>query len=140
VCAAAITSRELREDDLHAGVSRTILREARQMEWGLPSIGTIATIAPFIGLFGTVLGVLRAFWSIGEQGKTGSAVVAAGVAEALITTAAGLAIGITAVVAYNALTTWHGRFVEDLELAGEDMVRTIAALSRAGGRQGRSVP
>jgi biopolymer transport protein ExbB len=140
VCGAAIANRDLREDDLQAGIGRSILREAREMEWGIASIGTIATIAPFIGLFGTVLGVLRAFWSIGEQGKTGSAVVAAGVAEALITTAAGLAIGILAVVAYNALTTWHGRFVEDLEIAGEDVARTISTLARTSARPTRGVP
>jgi biopolymer transport protein ExbB len=64
-------------------------------------LGTIGAAAPFIGLFGTVLGIIRAFHAIGVAGTGGFAIVAAGISEALIATALGLAVGIVAVVAYN---------------------------------------
>jgi biopolymer transport protein ExbB/TolQ len=64
-------------------------------------LGTIGSAAPFIGLFGTVLGIIRAFHAIALAGTGGFAVVASGISEALIATALGLAVGIVAVVCYN---------------------------------------
>jgi biopolymer transport protein ExbB len=64
-------------------------------------LGTIGSSAPFIGLFGTVLGIIRAFHAIALAGTGGFAVVASGISEALIATALGLAVGIVAVVFYN---------------------------------------
>ena len=64
-------------------------------------LGTIGSSAPFIGLFGTVLGIIRAFHTMALAGTGGFAVVASGISEALIATALGLAVGIVAVVFYN---------------------------------------
>jgi biopolymer transport protein ExbB/TolQ len=64
-------------------------------------LGTIGSAAPFIGLFGTVLGIIRAFHAIALAGTGGFAVVASGISEALIATALGLAVGIIAVICYN---------------------------------------
>ena len=64
-------------------------------------LGTIGSAAPFIGLFGTVVGIMRAFHSMALAGAGGFAVVAAGISEALVATALGLAVAITAVAAYN---------------------------------------
>jgi biopolymer transport protein ExbB len=64
-------------------------------------LGTIGSAAPFIGLFGTVLGIIRAFHAIALAGTGGFAVVASGISEALIATALGLAVGIVAVVCFN---------------------------------------
>lgn len=64
-------------------------------------LGTIGAAAPFIGLFGTVVGIIRAFHAMALAGTGGFAVVAAGISEALIATALGLAVGITAMVLYN---------------------------------------
>jgi len=74
----------------------------------LPILNTIGNIAPFIGLFGTVLGIMRAFEDVAQQGSNNPTVVSRGIAEALIATAAGLCIAICAVVANN----WCGAWVE----------------------------
>lgn len=129
VCAAGVLHRDRSPQALAETLEDVALKEGQGLTWGLTTLGSIATIGPFLGLLGTVVGVLRAFWNIAEQGKTGSAVVAAGVAEALITTAAGLMVGIVAVVGYNALVAWHERFVQDLQLAGAEMARTVSSLA-----------
>lgn len=79
--------------------------EAMSLRWEaekrLAALGTIANIAPYVGLFGTVLGVMHAFHAISLKAGAGPGVVAAGISEALITTAAGLFVAIPAVVGYN---------------------------------------
>jgi biopolymer transport protein TolQ len=75
--------------------------EIAQLERYLPLLATTASATPFIGLFGTVWGVMSAFQGIGSQGSASLAVVAPGISEALIATAAGLAAAIPAVIAYN---------------------------------------
>ena len=75
--------------------------EVSQLERYLPFLATTASAAPFIGLFGTVWGVMSAFHGIGTQGSASLAVVAPGISEALIATAAGLAAAIPAVIGYN---------------------------------------
>jgi biopolymer transport protein ExbB len=72
-----------------------------EMEQYVIVMGTMGTICPFIGLFGTVIGIIRAFHDLAVSGSGGPSVVAAGISEALITTAAGLAIAIPSVVLYN---------------------------------------
>jgi biopolymer transport protein TolQ len=72
-----------------------------QMEEYLTFLATTGNVSPFIGLFGTVLGIINAFQEIGRQGTASIAAVAPGVAEALLATAAGLFVAIPAVVAYN---------------------------------------
>ncbi len=77
------------------------LEEKMKMERYLSILGTLGNIAPFIGLFGTVVGIIRAFSDLAVSGSGGPSVVAAGIAEALITTAASLVVAIPAVIAYN---------------------------------------
>ncbi len=89
-----------REDILDA-MSVGISDSTRVLEANLSILGTIAVIAPFVGLFGTVLGIIQAFNDIAKHGKTGIETVGAGVAEALVTTAGGLFVAILAVVAFN---------------------------------------
>ena len=76
------------------------------------ALGTIGSVAPFVGLFGTVVGIIHAFKAISDNAGGGPAVVANGIAEALITTALGLFVAIPAVVAYNAFTNKIGRITE----------------------------
>jgi biopolymer transport protein ExbB/TolQ len=64
-------------------------------------LGTIGSSAPFVGLFGTVAGIIRSFESIAVSGKSGFSVVASGLAEALIATAAGILVAVVAIVFYN---------------------------------------
>ncbi|MFQ5830620.1 MAG: MotA/TolQ/ExbB proton channel family protein [Candidatus Methylomirabilia bacterium] len=80
---------------------RSASSEIGKMERYLPFLATTASTAPFIGLFGTVWGVMNSFRGIGAQGSASLAVVAPGISEALIATAAGLGAAIPAVVAYN---------------------------------------
>jgi biopolymer transport protein ExbB/TolQ len=92
-------------------------------------LATIGSISPFVGLFGTVLGIMRAFRDIGIAGSAGGAVVATGVAEALITTAAGLFVAIIAVIAYNHLATWARGIVRDAELGVEELLSLVKSES-----------
>jgi biopolymer transport protein TolQ len=86
-------------------VDRALMRasvvEVNKLERRVPFLATVASIAPFVGLFGTVWGIMMSFLSIGAEGSTNITVVAPGIAEALIATAAGLAAAIPAVIAYN---------------------------------------
>jgi biopolymer transport protein TolQ len=84
--------------------------EMRRLEARLPFLATLGSAAPFIGLFGTVWGIMRSFASIAAANNTSLAVVAPGIAEALFATAMGLAAAIPAVVAYNKITVDLGRF------------------------------
>jgi biopolymer transport protein TolQ len=89
-------------------VDRALMRasnvETNKMERHITFLATTAAVTPFIGLFGTVLGIISAFQGIGAQGSTSLDVVAPGIADALIATAAGLAAAIPAVYFYNLLT------------------------------------
>jgi len=75
--------------------------EVRRLERGMSTLATIASVSPFIGLFGTVWGVMDAFSGLGTAGAASLRAVAPGIAEALITTAAGLFAAIPALIAYN---------------------------------------
>ena len=92
-----------------AAVDRALLRassmEVNKLEKRVPFLATTASITPFIGLLGTVWGIMTAFSAIGQQGSTDLAVVAPGIAEALFTTAMGLFAAIPAVYFYNHFTT-----------------------------------
>jgi biopolymer transport protein TolQ len=83
--------------------------EMRRLEKRLPFFATLGSAAPFIGLFGTVWGIMRSFAAIAAANNTSLAVVAPGIAEALFATAMGLAVAIPAVVAYNHFTVQLGR-------------------------------
>jgi biopolymer transport protein TolQ len=84
--------------------------ELRRLEARLPFLATLGSAAPFIGLFGTVWGIMRSFTGIAAANNTSLAVVAPGIAEALFATAMGLAAAIPAVVAYNKFTVDLGHF------------------------------
>ena len=88
--------------------------ELRRYVWVL---GTAGASAPFIGLFGTVVGILGSFQSMAIMGTGGFSVVAAGISEALVATAAGLAVAITSVIIYNVFITWQSRLLKRAELA-----------------------
>jgi len=87
-----------------------------QMEEYLSFLATTGNVAPFIGLFGTVLGIINAFQEIGRQGTASIAAVAPGVAEALLATAAGLFVAIPAVVAYNYFVNKMRIMASELEI------------------------
>jgi biopolymer transport protein TolQ len=98
----------------------TLAREVQRMEKNMTFLASTGSTAPFIGLFGTVWGIMNSFQSIAVSKNTSLAVVAPGIAEALFATALGLVAAIPAVIAYNKLSTELGRYANRLEaFAGE---------------------
>ena len=95
----------------------TAMKEKLKLEEYLNILGTMGNIAPFIGLLGTVVGIIRAFQNLAASGSGGPSVVAAGIAEALITTAAGLVVAIPSVVAYNYFLRRIGTIMLEIEAA-----------------------
>jgi biopolymer transport protein ExbB len=96
-------------------------------------LGTIGSSAPFIGLFGTVIGIIRAFHSMAVAGTGGFGVVAGGISEALIATALGLAIGIVALVFYNYLQNRVERIDAALRIGSARVLEAVAAARRTDG-------
>jgi biopolymer transport protein TolQ len=101
------------------GVDRALLRasvlEVNKLEHYVTFLATTASIAPFIGLFGTVWGIMDSFEQIGQTGSTSLGTVAPGISEALIATAFGLAAAIPAVLFYNYLTQRTKLFASDMD-------------------------
>jgi biopolymer transport protein TolQ len=104
-------------------------RELDKVEKGLGFLGSAGSSAPFIGLFGTVIGIMNSFTSIAGSNNTSLAVVAPGIAEALFATAIGLFVAIPAVLAYNKFSQSLGRYTGRLD---DFSVEFIALLTRQG--------
>jgi len=112
-------------------MNRTARRIVARLEGGLANLAVIASVAPFVGLFGTVWGIMSSFTSIAAAKDTSLAVVAPGIAEALATTAIGLAAAIPASIGFTRLGSGIG--AASLDLAGlieEEAVRLVAPSSR----------
>jgi biopolymer transport protein TolQ len=105
-------SNHLPENELTLRLETATDIELSQLESGISFLATVTTVSPFLGLLGTVWGVLQAFMSIGQSGSADLSVVAPGIAEALITTVAGLAVAIPAVLCHNFLAA-RLRVIED---------------------------
>ncbi len=99
--------------------------EAHRLERGLSFLATTASSAPFIGLFGTVVGIMDAFRDIGASGSASLAVVAPGIAEALVATAVGLFAAIPAVIAYNYIGARVNRLVERLRAFRGELAQSL---------------
>ena len=101
--------------------SESLTMMERRMTW----LATIAQIAPFIGLFGTVMGIIDAFHGLGTAGAATLRAVAPGISEALITTAAGLIVAVPAVVGYNQLTAQLREFGARMDDFGRELLNAI---------------
>jgi biopolymer transport protein ExbB/TolQ len=114
---------ELVVDGVSRSMDRVKERELASLKRGLPVLATVSSSAPFVGLFGTVFGIITAFQNMADPSKGGGgglATVSAGISEALLTTAVGLAVAIVAVWFYNFFTTKVDDFTVDVdETAGE---------------------
>jgi biopolymer transport protein TolQ len=129
--------RDLLITQLERSIAWGASAQARRLERGLPFLATTGSTAPFIGLFGTVIGIIAAFQSIGEAGQASLAVVGPGIAEALVATAVGLLAAIPAMMAYNAfggridgilatLDRFSNQFEEDLaQLVQNQAIHTV---------------
>ena len=102
-----------------------IARESQRVEDGLGSLAIVATASPFIGLFGTVWGIMHAFQAIAIEKNTNLSVVAPAIAQALFATAIGLAAAIPAYIAYNKFSTDAGKFAARLDGFADDLVTAI---------------
>jgi len=111
----------------------TIAREVGRLESRLLFLATVGSAGPFVGLFGTVWGIMNAFQSIAAANNTSLAVVAPGIAEALLATALGLLAAIPAVIAYNKLSAEAGKIGERLEGFADEF---SAILSRQADERG----
>lgn len=101
VCETGLARAHLDSEAIETAMTNSLGEQRLALERNLGILGTIAVVAPFIGLFGTVVGIMRTFHDVAAAGQAGVAVVAAGVAEALVATAVGLFVAITAVVFFN---------------------------------------
>jgi biopolymer transport protein TolQ len=107
-------SRAEYRDRLERAMRARVAEELRRVEPGLPFLATVGSAAPFVGLFGTVWGIMSSFTAIAQSNDTSLAVVAPGIAEALFATAIGLVAAIPAVVAYNKLSGATDRYANRL--------------------------
>jgi biopolymer transport protein ExbB/biopolymer transport protein TolQ len=121
------TAQQLPEDfDLVASGQRAIERETlmttAEMKKGLGNLATISTTAPFVGLFGTVAGIIHAFQGMAISGSGGLGAVSAGIAEALVTTAFGLFVAIPAVWLYNYFLQKVERFQVEMSNSSSQLI------------------
>lgn len=107
-------------------LGKDVAAEREMLGHYLPWLATIGTVSPLLGLLGTVLGVMRAFLGIAAGGSGNIAAVAPGVAEALITTVAGLTAAIPAVIAYNIYVNRLRLFTNELDGFGNELIGSMA--------------
>ncbi len=113
-------------------LSNALLHESNKLMSGMNLLATAANASPLIGLLGTVWGVMYAFMNIGQMGSASIAVVAPGIAEALMTTIAGLCVAIPAMAGHNFLTGWINLSLDTLEGINE---YTLSILKKDRGRR-----
>jgi len=120
---------------LDEALERKQIEEVLALEHRLPTLGTLGSVAPYVGLFGTVLGIIRSFQSLGQGAAdaSGAAMVSAGIAESLVATAAGLAVAVPAVIFFNAFS--RRLTILELRLASgaSEVVEALTSHPRKGG-------
>lgn len=125
-------------------VARALERQAQvelqELRRGQGVLGTVSSTAPFIGLLGTVMGIVTAFEQMAASGTGGLASVSAGIAEALITTAIGLLVAIPAVFAFNYLQGWVDARAVDISASSNELIDFVARRMAGGERLGLVTP
>ncbi|NKB89750.1 MAG: protein TolQ [Acidobacteria bacterium] len=126
------SSRQVLMEPLERTLRRAANAERRRLERGMLFLATTSTATPFIGLFGTVWGIMNAFQEIGALRSADLAVVAPGISEALLTTAGGLFAAIPAVIAYNHLNGRIRGLATDMEDFGMEFMNVVQKTWRGG--------
>jgi biopolymer transport protein TolQ len=121
----------LEKESIQMALEREAAQQVEELEDGLAFLATTGTVAPFFGLLGTVWGIMDAFLSIGLRGSGNINVVAPGVAEALVTTVAGLAVAIPAVIAYNYFLSQIKEVADELGHFSSELLNVILRERRA---------
>lgn len=125
-------------DNIGRALGRTANAEVAVLEKHVGILATTASAAPFVGLFGTVWGIMNSFQNIGATGAANLAVVAPGISEALVTTAFGIAAAVPAVIAYNHFAGLIRRLAVDMDGFTQDFLNivqrsSLSSISRKGG-------
>ncbi len=119
---AGFNKRAFGTDEILRAMELSARRSISTLERYVGVLGTIGSTAPFVGLFGTVVGIMRAFSSLANAEGAGPSVVADGIAEALVATAGGLFVAVPAVIAYNYFVRASARIAIDMEAKANDFV------------------
>jgi biopolymer transport protein ExbB len=122
----------LTKDEINDKLYRRLSETNAALKDHLWILGTIASSAPFVGLFGTVLGIMGSFKAIGATGKSGFSIVAAGISESLIATAAGIIVAVIAVLFYNFFQTRVNQAALEFRHRVEDTADLIARAKKQG--------
>jgi biopolymer transport protein TolQ len=122
---SAVTTNSEKIENIHRALIRTASSEISSLEKHVGWLATTASAAPFVGLFGTVWGIMNSFQNIGATGAANLTVVAPGISEALITTATGIATAIPAVIAYNYFVGQIKKIAVDMECFSQDFINII---------------
>ena len=120
-------------EDLERVLTTSRQETASELKRGLWVVGTVGSLAPYIGLFGTVVGIIRAFHDMAVHGAGGFEIVASGISEALIATAAGLAVAIAALLIYNYLQVRVGQISATYARSCERFVQALLYVESAAG-------
>jgi len=112
-------------DAVNRAIDRVKEREIANLKKGLSGLATVASTAPFVGLFGTVVGIINVFSTMKVSGAGGIAAVAGGIGEALVTTAFGLLIAIPAVFVFNYFTSRIDSFVVDMDETSSELLSYV---------------
>ena len=118
------------EKEISNNMERQIIIETTILERLTSVVGTLGSVSVYVGLFGTVLGIIRAFHDISVSGSGGISVVISGISEALACTAAGLCVAVPAVIAYNYFMKKVDDFIKDMELAASETMDLISAIKK----------
>ncbi|AHE67085.1 protein TolQ [Legionella oakridgensis] len=109
-------------------------KEAERLEQHLPLFASVGSIAPYVGLFGTVWGIMTSFQALGHAQQATIAMVAPGISEALVATALGLFTAIPAVIAFNRYTAWSNALLDRYDLFQEELIALITQQTSSPGR------
>lgn len=118
----AIFQASSKRDDKDRVLFRTIQSLVQKLEINIPTLGTIASVAPFVGLLGTVIGIIKSFRAVSMASSGGAGMVSLGIAEALVGTAGGLVVAIPALLGYNYFVNRLRRLTQDWELIGSEII------------------
>lgn len=115
--------------EVRGDAERAMLRELKRLSGAMRSrtwlLGTAGALMPFVGLFGTVLGVMDSFQAIGESGQGGFAIVSVGISQALIATAVGIAVALEGVILFNLLQNIAQKLARELSLLVDELGELI---------------
>jgi len=125
----ALRNKDLNQEELKEFIVDQGRQEVRTLEKGLVGLETIAGVAPLLGLMGTVIGMIKVFTVISQQGLGQANVLSQGISEALITTVTGLAIGIPALIAYNFFTSRAEGLILDIEKYTASLLHRIRLMT-----------